>query len=198
MKPVEITSPGAALRAHFNVLSHPNSKKVQLEMLDFFFAGLTDSMENALQNTLERMENILESNDSSRAFGLMVSFLTQSLNANTNNGFSPLIFCQMPFNSCMLRVSALDIKQLPGFAKLHELAKSYDVAISVSNLVDNNETASIAERTQTYPTVTLDLRKSYAEGLLEDSNNLAPHLPAIVETFDPNTTVKYERVPRMG
>ena len=88
----------------------------------------------------------------------------------SESGFPTLLRLQMPVSPDVLKVTNEEVRQMPGYIKLHEVARKHDIALAFSM-----ETSGDARGRQP-PTITVDLTKSYEQGAM-DNAFMYPDLP---------------------
>jgi hypothetical protein len=97
---------------------------------------------------------------------------------NGDGAYSPVKELRLPIVTKFTNFSTDDIKDMPGYIKLHEVCRDMDIAIKLIGL-----TADEARGSMMPPILTLDATKSYTEGAMENAH-LYPNLPPKKVEFD--------------
>ncbi len=110
-------------------------------------------------------------------------FLIDALTARTAQGeekYSPTKRMQLSISLAFTTFTAEEVKELPNYIRLHELARDMDVAIRVYGLLAEEKGGSPYNNP---PVLILDASKTYEEGAMENAN-FYPNLPPKQVPFD--------------
>jgi hypothetical protein len=96
------------------------------------------------------------------------------------SSYSPIKRLQIPIVTTFTTFSAEDIRELPGYIKLHEAARALDISLKLANITPEDA------RNGMPPILTIDATKTYADGALENSMYY-PNLPPPPVKFNRDT-----------
>lgn len=168
---------GQRLREAFNIVEEKGAKDVQLRMLDDLFHKFTDLMERVVDGELNAAKKVAHmSPDAEETFVNLIEHFTIAKQQD-GSGFAPVMTLQVPINVGLTNFTKEEIRSLPGYIALHKKAREMDVSISANDLI-RDEVQEMPSGQVMPPTLVMDLRKSYEEGLRNDHDNMAPDLPA--------------------
>lgn len=171
------TPKGQRLREAFNIVEEKDAKDVQLRMLDDLFQKFGQIIERVMDTELDAASKVAQmSHKPEETFVDLIEHFTITKQQD-GSGFSPVMTLQIPMNICLTNFTKEDIRSLPGYIALHKKAREMDVAINASDLI-RDEVQELPSGQIMPPTLTMDVRKSYEEGLRNDHDNMAPDLPA--------------------
>lgn len=171
------TPKGQRLREAFNIVEEKGAKDVQLRMLDDLFQKFGQIIERVMDAELNAASKVAQmSHKPEETFVDLIEHFTLAKQQD-GSGFSPVMTLQIPMNISLTNFTKEDIRSLPGYVALHKKAREMDVAINASDLI-RDEVQELPSGQIMPPTLTMDIRKSYEEGLRNDHDNMAPDLPA--------------------
>lgn len=156
-------------------LDDPRRPQIQLQALDEIFNKVAGIMPRALEGEFNNFSRHVE-NESARKpenrNPTIIEALTR-MGSDGESGYSPIKKFGLPISTTFTNFSASDIKELPGYIKLHETAREMDVAVKLLGVVADEAKAS----SYGLPAIlVVDGSKSYQDGAMENAN-LYPDLP---------------------
>ena len=176
---------GDSIRDFVNpALDDPRRPEIQNEILNEIFEEIADSFEETLRGKFEAVAKMVDAKSAKRPNLRTPLILEQLTKINPMTGeplWSPIIRRPLKLSTAFTMFSADDVKDQPGYIRLHENARELDVAIKLIGLTaDESKSASGFS----IPAMLLiDASKSYDEGASE-GGNLYPNLPPKRVAFD--------------
>lgn len=158
-------------------LDDPRRPELQLQKLDHIFNQLAMVVPRALEQEFNNFARYVE-NASDRNPEVKHPMIIDALTAGGDQGYSPIKKFGLPISTEFTDFAANDIKELPNYIKLHEVARDLDVALKLLGV-----TADEAKGGFSQAILVVDGSKTYAEGALENST-LYPNLPPKPQNFD--------------
>jgi hypothetical protein len=158
-------------------LDDPRRNELQLQKLDHIFNQLAQVVPRALEQEFNNFARYVE-NASERNPEVKHPMIIDALTAGGDQGYSPIKKFGLPISTEFTDFAANDIKELPNYIKLHEVARDLDVALKLLGV-----TADEAKGGFSQAILVVDGSKTYAEGALENST-LYPNLPPKPQSFD--------------
>lgn len=167
-------SSGSRLRDIINpALEDSRKKQIQLELLDNFFEHIAEQIPGGVEGSLRKIFNKASRlpEEDRNAFIIEQMTLTDQMG---NPYYTPVIPFGLPVTTGFTEYTAMDIKELPGYIRLHEAARDADVAVSLKYLLADE--VKIFGGMGPPPRVVIDASKSYEEGAVENGD-IYPQLP---------------------
>lgn len=169
---------GQSIRALIEpALDDPRRSKLQLEKLDDIFNQLAMIVPCSLEQDFNHFARYVQ-NASERNPEVKNPIIIDALTSGGEQGYSPIKKFGLPISTEFTDFSAQDIKELPNYIKLHEIARDLDVALKLMGV-----TADEAKGGFSQAILIVDGSKTYDEGALENSS-LYPNLPPKPQSFD--------------
>lgn len=169
-------------------LDDTRRQAAQLEMVDQMFMAISQNLEAYLNRALGDFFNQAATVERRNA-DMKNLFILDKLTREAKENPSPIVRVGVPVNTAFIEFSAQDIKELPGYIALHEVAREMNVALKIMNItMDETKTPS------GYPqqcVLVIDMTKSYEEGAMENAS-LYPQLPPKKVEFDRNGGQKFK------
>jgi hypothetical protein len=184
---------GEKLRDLVNpALEDERRPKIQAEILDGFFERMASHFSQILEINYTKIFNQVVDKEKSKGGKaatldeeqrnpIIIRQMTEIDPETGEAKYSPAIRLQVELSVAHTTFTAAEIKELPGYIRLHEEARRHDVAIRITGLTldEAKNPAGII-----LPAIlTLDGSKSYERGAMENSN-LYPDLPPPKVAFD--------------
>lgn len=161
-------------------LNDPRKHALQLDMLDKIFDQLADLMPRLLDKEYRSIFNHVAARTKDKpelAAPIIINAVTAAAQGeDADSPYSPTRRFAIPVSTAFTSFTPEDIKNLPGYIRLHEAARDMDVGISVTGL-----TAEEAGRMN--PMLTVNAMKTYEEGAFENYE-MYPVLPPRKAAFD--------------
>ncbi|MBI1215722.1 MAG: hypothetical protein GC185_07885 [Alphaproteobacteria bacterium] len=157
---------------------------IQAKHLDKIFDRLADQLplilERDFTSFFNHVSNASRNNPDVKNPIIIDALTTMGDPQSGESSYSPIKRLQLPIVTTFTTFSAEDIRNLPGYIKLHEAARKMDVALNLANI-----TAEDAKNGMP-PILTINTMKSYDDGALENSM-FYPNLPPPPVKFDRDT-----------
>ncbi len=158
-------------------LEDTRRSEIQNDILNEIFEEIADGFEEHLRAKFEAVAKMVDSKSAKRPSMRSPLILEQLTKVNPMTGeplWSPIIRRPLPLSTAFTLYSADDVKDQPGYIRLHEKAREIDVAVKVIGLTADESKASSGFAIP--PILVIDASKTYDEGAIE-SSNLYPNLP---------------------
>lgn len=173
---------GQKIRDFINpALADQRKNALQLDMLDKIFTQMADLMPKIFDKEFKSIFNHVSSRTKDKpelVAPIIINAITAAAqNEDADSPYSPTRRFQIPISTAFTSFTPEEIKNLPGYQKLHEAARDMDVALKVSGL-----TGEEAERGGT-PILSVNAMKTYEEGAFENYE-MYPVLPPKKVDFD--------------
>lgn len=157
-------------------LDDPRRQEIQLKQLDHIFNQLTQAIPTTLEQEFNQfsryVQNAAERNPEVK-HPMIIDALTVA-----GQGYSPIKKFGLPINTDFTDFSAQDIKELPHYISLHEVARELDVALKLSGITGDETRGGMSQ-----PVLVVDGSKSYDQGAMENAQ-MYPNLPPPPKDFD--------------
>jgi hypothetical protein len=170
---------GKRIRDKVNAaLADPRREQIQLELLDKAFEQISIIMPKIFEKEfaqLERHIRLRGADDTEKEALIIITAVTTA--AATEDGdspYSPVRRIQIPISPAFTQFTAQQIRDLPNYKKMHEIARDMDVSLALGGLVDGEEGRGGA------PSVTVNAMKGYDLG----ADMMYPDLPPRKQKFD--------------
>ena len=173
---------GQNLRDLINpALEDSRKPKLQLDKLDLIFTKFAEILPTKLEEEFRFFASHVDSVEK-RAPEKKTPVVIDAITASDGKGgssYEAVKKFQLPISTTFTEFSAQDIKDLPGYVKLHEMARDLDIAIKLVGVTQDETKGNIYSQ----PLLILDISKSYQEGAME-SPTLYPNLPTRPARFE--------------
>ena len=157
--------------------------KIQLDMLDKAFDHVATVLPKHMERAYEALSNRTKSRGGDDPNPLVITALTLAdKNDKGDEPYSPANRAKVVIDPNYAQFNAQQIRELPGYKRLHEIARDLDVAVSVSGLLASEEGRG------GQPAVTFNAMKGYYEG----ADSMYPELPPRLVKFDKATARDFE------
>jgi hypothetical protein len=162
---------GQRLRDMINpALDDERAKPIQAEIASNLFAQIADNIPRMYEGELTHFFNHVSKAPEKKRTPIIVTALT----AGGQDGeptFNPIKKLQLPISNSFTTFSAEDIREMPGWIKLHEVCRDMDISVKLLSMTQEEAKGSMLP-----PLLILDASKSYNEGAIENAQ-LYPQLP---------------------
>jgi hypothetical protein len=173
---------GRKIRELMNAaLRDDRRSRIQLDLLDKAFGDVAAALPRLLDKEFTQFERHVRSNSKDapeRAAPIVITAVTATEPGQTEESkilYSPARRFKLPVSNSFADFIAQEIRELPNYKKLHEVARELDVALSLGGLVEGDETHG-----KGIAYVGIDAMKSYDQG----ADFLYPELPPRKVPFD--------------
>lgn len=174
---------GKSIRDMINpALEDSRTPKQQSDILDGIFMEMAEKLPQVLEFKFTHFFNHLaraSKNDDSKRNPIIIDALTVA-GQEGDGKYSPIERLPLPISTAFTRFTAEEVKDLPGYIKLHEAARDMDISIKVHGLLAEEKTGSPFSLP---PMLIVDATKTYEEGAMENSG-MYPNLPPKKAAFD--------------
>ncbi|MDE1151447.1 MAG: hypothetical protein PW788_02825 [Micavibrio sp.] len=168
------TPVGKSIRELINpALEDDRREQVQLQILDTAFSKMAEVLPSIIEREFSAFFNHVASKSKDKP-NIKNPMIISALTDAKNESYSPIKNFQIPVSTSFTTYSADQIKELPGYIRLHLAARDMDVALKVTGLTADEKGQAI---------LTLDASKTYEEGAFENAQ-MYPQLPAPKVEFD--------------
>ena len=159
---------GDSIREIINpALNDERKQAIQLDILDHIFSNTAQRFPDFVgENLMGLFNKVSHLKDDPAALNARVINLLTQTDGQGRPQYSPIITLGLPI---VTDFTTNDIRELPGYIKLHEAARAANVAISVTGLLKE-------EKGGPPPRVTINCGKTYEQGAMENSA-MYPNLP---------------------
>lgn len=162
---------GQRLRDLINpALEDERAKPLQSEIVSNLFGQIADNVPKMFEKELTHFFNHVSSAPEKKKTPIIVNALTVAQGQEGEPAFNPIKKLQLPVSTSFTSFSAEDIRDMPGWIKLHEVCRDMDIAVKLMALTTEESKGSMMP-----PLLILDASKSYNEGALENAQ-LYPQL----------------------
>lgn len=158
-------------------LDDPRRQEIQLKQLDHIFNQLANVIPTALEQEFNNFARYVQ-NATERNPEIKHPMIIDALTAPGNQGYSPIKKFGLPINTDFTDFSAADIKELPHYISLHEVARDLDVALKLVGVTGDETRGGMSQAV-----LIVDGSKSYDQGAMENAQ-LYPNLPPKPKDFD--------------
>ncbi len=156
---------------------------IQAAILDQGFTQIADNFDRLADRVCARFFNQV-AQVKERAPQNLNPFIVDMLTAfdpvNGGPKFDPNLRISLSVNNTFLDMSPQDIKEMPGYIRLHEKAREHNVSLNLMNVTADEV------RNNPFPqpaTLMIDFSKTYASGAIANAS-LYPDLPPRKVAFD--------------
>jgi hypothetical protein len=168
---------GQSIRDLINpALEDDRCQKIQLDIVDRAFDAIADAfpeiLEKSYRDFFNEVSNVAK-RDEKKVNPFIITSITHAPQGKPR--YSPIMQLSLQVTTQFTNFSADEIKELPGYIKLHMAAREQDVALKVNGLLGEDKGQ------QTY--LTIDGSKSYNQGAIENYL-LYPNLPEEPAAFN--------------
>ncbi len=151
-------------------LADERRKQYQLDILNHYFEEATKQLPQIMEKSFRSIFNKVTRAEQDQKNLVVIDQLT---NVDPQSGralFSPAM--AIPISICVdyADFTAEDVRTLPGYIQLHEMAREQNIAVRISGLLTDDK------REGQPPILILDTSKTYEMGATEDSG-MYPNLP---------------------
>jgi hypothetical protein len=172
---------GHRLRDLINpALDDPRAKSVQTEILNEYFEKMAGQISDVFEQEFSAFFNEVSARSKSRPQiknPMIVHALTSMNPRNGESNFNPIKKYPVPISTAFTTFSADEIKDMPGWIHLHEVARDMDIAVRMIAITTDETKGSMMP-----PYLIIDASKTYMEGAIESP--LYPNLPDKQPKFD--------------
>ena len=162
---------GQRLRDLINpALEDERAKAIQTEIVSKIFEQYADAIPRIFEKELTHFFNHVSQAPKSKQTPIIVHALTAASGQEGEPAFNPIKKIQLPVSNSFTTFSAEDIREMPGWIKLHEVCRDLDISVKLMALTQEEAKGSMLP-----PLLILDASKSYNEGALENAQ-LYPQL----------------------
>jgi len=153
-------------------LNDPDRKQIQLNILEDFFYSLSEALPKVMEQSFSNIFNKASKieNEEDRNF-IILEDITRVNPRTGAPAYTSISALGIPISTEFTEFSWSDIRELPGYIKLHEAARDCNIAINVSNLVEKGP-----EGMPLPPRLTLYASQTYDQGAMAYSQSY-PQLP---------------------
>lgn len=170
---------GKSIRDLINpALEDDRRGQIQLKLLDSVFSQFADVIPTIFEREYSAFFNHVSKRSADKPntkHPMIITALTMAKPDDGESPYSPKKSLQIPISTNFTSFSADEIKELPGYIKLHTAARDMDVALKVSGLLSDDKGQQAI--------LTIDASKTYEEGAFENPQ-MYPQLPAPKVEFD--------------
>lgn len=149
-------------------LEDERRREIQLKILDDLFLEVAQMFPSLMEQSFSAFFNEAAQKKSladKNAF--VIKYITTG--SKDRKSYSPLLQLGLPVITGFTNFSAEDIKNLPGYIKLHVTARTHNVALKIKGL-------TAEEAKSDNPAIIVDGMKTYEQGAMENYQ-LYPNLP---------------------
>ena len=183
---------GDSIRDIINpALEDPRCAPIQLEILNDAFGRVIHPVQGAIEQNARAIQSIFNSASSSlggieKVNPFIIRVMTETDPFTGGVGYSPVMAAQLPLSTAFTKFSAEDVKALPNYIKLHEIARAENVALSLVGVVSDDMGGGGQQ-----PLLVVNCAKTYEEGQMAHGE-IYPDLPS------PEEKTPKERKPKTG
>lgn len=154
---------GQKIRDRVNAaLADTRRDKIQLELLDKAFEDISKLVPQLFNKEFQQLERHIKiaapNNPEKEALIIITAVTTTAKNDDIDSPYSPIRTIRVPVSTSFTQFTAQQIRELPGYIKLHEAARELDVALNLGGLMDGDEGRSGV------PSVTVNAMKNLRAG----------------------------------
>lgn len=161
-------------------LEDDRCKQIQLDILDRYFQQVVIQFPGIMEKQFKLIFNQASSLPSQDKNPFVVSKLTSVDSRTGETPYSPIMPLGVQICPDFTSFSADDIKALPAYINLHEVARAENVAIKLVGLTADEVKSGLQAR------LIIDGSKTYEQGAMENAL-LYPNLPPLPPAFDRDT-----------
>jgi hypothetical protein len=167
---------GQRLRDFINpALEDDRAKQVQSEYVSNVFDQIAENVPQIFEKEFTHFFNHVAQRSEKRPQTrnpMIVNALIAVQNPQEGEAaFSPIKKLQLPISTAFTNFAPDDIKEMPGWIKLHEVCRELDISIRLVALTGDESKGSMMP-----PLLVLNAAQSYSDGALENAQ-LYPDLP---------------------
>jgi hypothetical protein len=166
---------GQRLRDLINpALEDERARQVQNELMSNIFGQIADNVPQMFEREFTHFFNHVAAKSKAKPQiknPMIVTALTAGGGEGGEGAFNPIKKLQLPIATAFTSFSPDDIKEMPGYLRLHEICREMDISVKLMAL-----TADEAKGTMMPPLLILNAAQSYNDGALENAQ-LYPDLP---------------------
>ena len=152
-----------------DALEDKRKEAIQLGILDQIFGGISHQLEEYIDSQIRAIFNY--------AAGLAPEEKNETIiHALTRGNISLTFLLGISINTEYTQYSPIDVRELPNYIKLHDIAREKDVALRLVGVVQGDARSA-------QPALVVDIGKSYEEGAMDPSAHY-PDLPPKKQDFD--------------
>lgn len=173
---------GQSIRDLINpALEDTRREAIQAKHLDSIFERLAQQLPNILEREFSNFFNYVSSVKPENKNPVIIDALTVMSDRDSGEAsFSPIKRLQLPIVTTFTTFSAEEIREMPGYIKLHEAARKMDISLKLAHITPDDAKNGLPAM------LIVDTSKSYADGALENSM-FYPNLPPPPVKFDRDT-----------
>lgn len=174
---------GDSIRDMINpALEDRRCHQLMLDQISGFFDSLAAILPQALEEGYATLFNrIVRARAQEQKNEMVIRAIAFRDPATGKTEYSPEVVEMIPVATDYTNFSADEIRELPGYIRLHEVARDENIAINLQGLIGKD-----GEKTGGRAIVIIDAMKSYNDGVIEHYA-IYPHLPPKKEKFNPRT-----------
>jgi len=184
---------GQSIRELINpALEDQRKPVIQNDRLDKAFSEIAESIEPALEHAFQHFFNAVArtaERSPDHKHPMIIDALTVTKGEEGNSKYSPIIRLPLPISTTFTAYTADEVREMPGYIKLHEKARELDVALRIVGLTADEAKGSAVFALP--PILMIDASKSYEEGAAENSA-LYPNLPPQKAAFDGRSSKSFD------
>ncbi|TAL38960.1 MAG: hypothetical protein EPN97_03210 [Alphaproteobacteria bacterium] len=173
---------GQRLRDLINpALEDERAKPLQSQIVSDIFGQIADNVPKMFERELSSFFNHVSSAPERKKTPIIINALTVAQGQEGEPAFNPIKKLQLPVSTSFTSFSAEDIRDMPGWIKLHEVCRDMDISIKLMSMTTEESKGSLMP-----PLLILDASKSYNDGAIENAQ-LYPQLADKPKPFDKKT-----------
>ena len=158
----------------FPAIENERRPEWQAKMLDKVFASVADNLEMQLEQEFRHFFNHIARQRDPAKHPAIIDALTFARGQQGDAEFEPIKKLQLPISTAFTTFTSEDIKEIPGYIKLHMVARDLDIALKIIGLTI--EDAKGGSGLPMPAILVIDTSKSYEDGAAE-GGGLYPDLP---------------------
>ena len=170
---------GKSIRDLINpALEDERRSQIQLKILDNAFNQFADNIPMIFEREFSAFFNHVAKRSADKPNTknpMIITALTTAKGEDGDSPYAPKKSLLIPISTNFTTFSADEIKELPGYIRLHTVARDMDVALKVSGLLADDKGQQTV--------LTIDASKTYEEGAFENPQ-MYPQLPLPKVEFD--------------
>lgn len=161
---------GDRLRDLINpALEDERAKAIQTDIVSNIFFQVADNLPKSLEKELAFFFNRVAETPERKRNPFIVNALTLTGQDGEAN-FNPIKKLQLPISTAFTNFSPEDIREMPGWIKLHEVCRDLNISIKLMSMTADESRGSLLP-----PLLIIDTSKTYLDGAIENSQ-LYPQL----------------------
>lgn len=156
---------GQRLRDLINpALEDERAKAIQSELVSNIFSQVADGIPKMFEKELSHFFNHVSQAPEKKRTPIIVHALTAASGQEGEPAFNPIKKMQLPISNSFTNFAPEDIREMPGWIKLHEVCRDMDISVKIMALTTEESKGSMLP-----PLLILDASKSYLDGAIENA-----------------------------